>query len=335
MGTGVLIRSRRLAGRIRRRSGLFVGVVGLLVLASFVAASPAQASYDGRNGLVAFVADSGNGVQLYTVRSNGHGLRQITQLSGDAVAPDWSPDGRTIVFEHDLPGDEGAAVEVVNADGSDRSTLVQDPGVFSGAPSFTPDGSGIVFARFDPATNIEDIWSMDLASRNMHEITAGNGFGASAPEVSPDGRTLSFVAGNETDVGFGLYTCAMDGSGLRQLVPVSADLVDKQDWAPDGRRLAASDNHDHIAPGVSENVFSVRPDGTHPTYLTHFSGGDVNAVMGSYSPDGQWIAFRFEDHGQYGLYRMRNDGSSRQPILPLSGLKPRYIDWGPAGTSGR
>ena len=158
--------------------------------------------------------------------------------------------------------------------------------MFSGAPSFTPDGSGIVFARYDPATNIEDIWSMDLVSGIRHEITAGNGFGASAPEVHPDGRTLSFVAGNETDVGFGLYTCAMDGSGLRQLVPVSADLVDKQDWAPDGRRLAASDNHDHIAPGVSENVFSVRPDGTHPTYLTHFVGGDVNAVMGSYSPDG-------------------------------------------------
>ena len=70
--------SDRTAGRICRRFALFGGVVGLLVLASLVAASPAQASYDGRNGLVAFVADSGNGVQLYTVRSNGHGLRQIT-----------------------------------------------------------------------------------------------------------------------------------------------------------------------------------------------------------------------------------------------------------------
>jgi Tol biopolymer transport system component len=333
MGTGILVRSRRTAGRVCRRSGVVGGVVGLLILASFVAASPAQASYDGSNGLVAFVADSGNGVQLYTVRSNGHGLRQITQLSGDAVAPDWSPDGRTIVFEHDLPGDEGATVELVNADGRDRTTLVQDPGIFSGAPSFTPDGSGIVFARFDPATNVEDIWSLDLASGNRREITAGNGFGASAPEVSPDGRTLSFVAGNPTDVGFGLYTCAMDGSHLRQLVPVSADLVDKQDWAPDGRRLAASDNHDHTAPGVSENVFSVRPDGTHLTYLTHFAGGDLNAVMGSYSPDGEWIAFRLEDHGQYALYRMQNDGGSPHPILPLSSLKPRYIDWGPSETS--
>ena len=56
--------------------------------------------------------------------------------------------------------------------------------------------------------------------------------------------------------------------------------------------------------------------------------------MGSYSPDGQWIAFRLEDHGQYGLYRMRDDGIPAADS-PLSGLKPRYIDWGPAGTSSR
>jgi Tol biopolymer transport system component len=311
-----------------------VGVVGLLVLASFVAASPAQATYVGRNGLVAFAADSGSGAQLYTVQPNGHGLRQITDVNGDAVAPHWSPDGRTIVFEHDLPGDEGAAIELVNADGSDRTTIAQDPGVFLGEASFTPDGSRIVFARYDPATNVNDIWSMDLAGGNRYEITAGIGFGVADPELSPDGRRLSFLAGSGTEAGFALYTCAMDGSDLRQLVPFSADLVNKQDWAPDGRHLAASDNHNHLAPGLSENVLSVRPDGTHLTYLTHFSGGDVNAVMGSYSPDGHWIAFRLEDHGQYALYRMRDDGSSPHPILPLSGLKPRYIDWGPAGTSG-
>jgi len=63
--------------------------------------------------------------------------------------------------------------------------------------------------------------------------------------------------------------------------------------------------------------------------LTADQGGDVNAFVGSYSPDGRWIVFRLEDHGSFGLYKMRSDGSGLRPILGLSGLKPRFIDWGP------
>ena len=261
------MRSHRTADRICRRFALFGGVVGLLVLVSLVAASPAQASYDGRNGLVAFVADSGNGVQLYTVRPNGHGLRQITQLSGDAVAPDWSPDGRTIVFEHDLPGDEGAAVEVVNADGSDRSTLVQDPGVFSGAPSFTPDGSGIVSharPRHEHRRHLEHGSRQPTQARNHR----GKWVRRKRPRGLTGRAYPQLRRGNETDVGFGLYTCAMDGSGLRQLVPVSADLVDKQHWAPDGRRLAAPTITTTSRPGCRRTCSaSDRTARTRPTSL--------------------------------------------------------------------
>ena len=44
------------------------------------------------------------------------------------------------------------------------------------------------------------------------------------------------------------------------------------------------------------------------------------------------IVFRLEDHGQYGLYRMRPNGSGLHAILKLSSFKPRFIDWGPRTT---
>jgi hypothetical protein len=56
---------------------------------------------------------------------------------------------------------------------------------------------------------------------------------------------------------------------------------------------------------------------------------DVRAYVGGYSPDGGWIVFRLEDHGQYALMRMHPDGSHRRVILPLSDFRPRFIDWGP------
>ena len=102
----------------------------------------------------------------------------------------------------------------------------------------------------------------------------------------------------------------------------------KQDWAPDGRHLVFSKNGIGHPPGISANIATIRPDGTHLRLITHYEGGDVQALVGSYSPDGRWIVFRLEDHGLSGLYKMRPDGSHMRVILPLSNFKPRSIDWG-------
>ena len=120
----------------------------------------AFATFPGRNGLIAFQGQTDVGIQIFTVRPNGQELQQITHISGDAVTPDWSPDGRQIVFEHDVP-DACGNVAIMNSDGSGLVELVSDPSVCEGDPSFTPDGARIVFDRFDPATNDEAFWSMD------------------------------------------------------------------------------------------------------------------------------------------------------------------------------
>ena len=79
----------------RRRSALVVFVV---LVTALIASAPAGATFPGHNGLIAFQADTGDGSQLYTVRANGHGLRQITHVDGEATTPDWSPNGRWIAF---------------------------------------------------------------------------------------------------------------------------------------------------------------------------------------------------------------------------------------------
>jgi hypothetical protein len=66
--------------------------------------------------------------------------------------------------------------------------------------------------------------------------------------------------------------------------------------------------------------------------LTYYIGGQVNASTGSYFPDGHWIVFRLEDHRRYGFYRMSPDGGALHAILPLSNIKRRFVDWGPAQT---
>src|SRR5215471_3619836 len=150
----------------------------------------AHATFPGRNGLIAFQAQTDAGIQIFTVRSNGRGLQQITHLSGDAVAPDWSPDGRQIVFEHDAPG-ECANVAIMNADGAGLIEF-PDQTLCQFDPSFTPDGTRIVFDRYDPATIDEAFWSMDRNGNDRQRI----GPCCADPNVSPDGEKLSFLGFN-------------------------------------------------------------------------------------------------------------------------------------------
>jgi Tol biopolymer transport system component len=82
------------------------------------------------------------------------------------------------------------------------------------------------------------------------------------------------------------------------------------DWPPDGHLVGFIRNAEHPHAGDSANVGSIRPDGTGLRFLTHYDGGQVNAVLSSYSPDGRWIACRLEDHGRFGVYKMRPDGTA-------------------------
>ena len=308
------------------RKHLALRIAPALVIVLLVWASPAHATYPGRNGLIAFSAQESPDAhyEIYTVRENGHELRQITHLDADASAPDWSPDGRRITFQIDRNEEPFCSVAIMNSDGTDIVELTPQGNICENDPSFTPDGSRIVFDRYDPETNDEALWSMDVAGRDRHRI----GPCCANPNVSPDGERLSFLTFNEEPGGSALFTSQIDGSDLVQLTPFSFAVAIKQDWAPDGRNLVFSKFGYAHGPEVSANIATIRPNGTHLRFVTHYEGGGISANVGSYSPDGRWIVFRLEDYGLFGLYKIRPDGTHMRAILPLSNFKPRFIDWG-------
>jgi Tol biopolymer transport system component len=300
-----------------------VSVVLGLIVAAFIVASPAYATYPGHNGRIAFQADTGGGYQLYTVRPNGHDLFQVTHVAaGEATTPDWSPDGHWIAFSLNE-----CTVAMIHPDGTGRRVVPsQTPGGCETDPAFTPDGHHLVFERFDPATDDDAIWIMGLNGEGRRRLGTGPG-GAATPEVSPDGQTVTFLSFPPPgDLG-AIFAIGIHGGPVRQVTPTLNGITFKHDWAPDGSRLVMSDNADN--PDLTVNVVTIRPDGTGLKYLTDNQTPDQRALAQSYSPNGKWIVFRQESGDQSAMMVMRTDGQGMHAILPFSDFRPRSMDWGP------
>lgn len=282
-----------------------------------------------RNGLIAFQAEVGGGVQIFTVRPDGTGLRQLTHVEGaEAETPDWSPDGRHIVFG--IANESGGDLYVMNADGSNRRMLpgLRPPGGWAGQPSYSPDGREVFY----------QVWDGDWVGTFRARLSGGKprqvtypptGYHDAAQSVAPDGRTMSFVrVRNDDDAQAALFTIDLRMSKEKQLTPFGFNVAVKQSWSPDGRRIVFSRDYHLPQPGISGNVTTIAPSGRHLRSVTTYAGGEVHAAAGTYSPDGRWIVFREQGPDRSRLMVVHPDGSGARSILEVPGLVPRFIDWG-------
>jgi Tol biopolymer transport system component len=285
---------------------------------------PARATTPAKNGRIAFAMDKGSGAEIYSIKRDGTGLRKLTSASGEALYPDWSPKGRTILFADDVNEGTASNLAIMHSDGSHFRDLTNSG--FREHPDFIPGSRHIVYAC---DCSQQGLFVSRDNGTNERRLTKSPFDGDTGPAVSPDGRTVSFVREKKLETLQGLFAINVKGGGLRMIVPYAFEVALKNDWAPRGNHIVFTVYGD--APdGHSSNVATIRPDGTHMRILTHIDRPGVGALAGTYSPDGRWIAFRIQNdnNGTYRLMKMRTDGSDRTLIASLPGA-PRGIDWGP------
>lgn len=126
-------------------------------------------SPDGKQ--ILFASDRNGPVQLFAVRLDGKGLRQISNLPAIRGRSDWSPDGRYIVTY------SGASwhreLYIMNADGSEARQLTPTGGNSQG-PSFSPDGNWVAFtAYFDKYDDIHgcEIYIIRTDGSDLRRLT--------------------------------------------------------------------------------------------------------------------------------------------------------------------
>jgi Tol biopolymer transport system component len=300
----------------------------------FLTVVPAHATFPGTNGRIAYSLDTGSGAQIYTIKHEGTGKRQITRVDGDAVGPDWSPNGRKIVFELDHPNDR-CSVELMNADGTHMRDLTGTGHPCDSSPAFMPGGDRVVFTAEGGSG---PIMSMNLEGGDRRVIFRSQSY-KKEPQVSPDGRRVLFLVekvlpklhlGYEENVK-ALHSVRMNGTDLKTVVPFDFDVCAcGGDWAPNGERIAFSNNAGAAdePQTLPTNLATIRPDGTGLRFLTHYKGINIYVSSGSYSPDGRWILFKTARDDKYKLWKIHPNGTHKTLIARFK-FNPSTRDWGP------
>src|SRR5262249_55425151 len=85
---------------------------------------------------------------LYVAKSDGSGDHRITPWPLDAGDnPDWSPDGKWILFRTHVGTDMNSTIDVIHPDGTGRKQLVNFGRTANmRSATFSPDGQWIVLA---------------------------------------------------------------------------------------------------------------------------------------------------------------------------------------------
>jgi len=327
-------------GGMGMRSVLAAAMGGVVALAMAVPLS--GATFPGTNGLLAYDAKVGKHYQLFTIKADGSGAHQLTHFAdSDAIWAAWSPNGKQIAFNRDVYAGvfvKHGAIYTMNADGSGMRSLT--PKGFNGEPSWSPNGKLIVFdtLRFGKqailsvmaanGSRVRKLMGTPLPCKRFCAIWLGS------PTFSPNGKRIAFIWHKKPFPLAAIFTMNASGGGLKQVTAwQKGGVTDKIDWSPDGSRIAYSSPGIGDRPGVSSNVFTVRPDGTGRVKLTGSRGGKINNGLDSWSPDGTKIAFVSNRSGTYEIYTMNANGSGVTHVT--RGPEAHRAAWGTLRSSAR
>jgi Tol biopolymer transport system component len=330
--------------------------------AAAVACAAALATTPGGNGQIAFrryFNDAQTRSAIFTMSADGSNIRRITHAprrTHDDQA-DWSPDAKRLAFTR-IPADGPNYVEVVNADGSGlqrvtpRCTKKPPPDRVprgcedAGEVSFAPDGQHVTYVRATGRVRRFKRFDYDQIEHAAVAIIGVDGSGEREilrlppysadvhfPQMSPDGRFIVFERANSPlshpRFGRALFVMNADGSGVHRVTPWTLSGGDNPDWSPDSSRILFRSNED--VNDERSQYYTVRPDGTGLTQLTHFPFTHRRLFSATFSPDGTQIVFAKADaKGRGDVWIMNADGSNPHPVQTA---KPwdSAVDWGSAG----
>jgi Tol biopolymer transport system component len=286
----------RLAAQEQSRTQTFHGKNGRIVWKGFVFADFTQsaiysAKHDGTDAMqltfpdtgvsddlpkwspdgskISFERDFPNNGAIEEINADGTGLHGIGKcVAGECIAnaaPDYSPDGQTIVFVKVLGSDVNNLTNIniwtMNADGTNPRPVTKQKLDRSGdsEPAWSPDGKLIAFTRFSVARNAQALFLIHPDGTGLQRLTEW-AINAGGADWSPNGKLIVFQSYRDCCfVVSQVYTIHPDGSGLHKLTSIGRNI--EPGWSPNGKKIVFAHQ-----PGKGANqfadIYEMNADGT-------------------------------------------------------------------------
>ena len=188
-------------------------------------------------------------------------------VGGSNRSPDWSPDGRRILYVHTASGFDTNHIYVVDIAGGVPTRLTSKPGVYF-APRWSPDGTRVAFA--DLSVGNGDVFIVNADGSGLTNVTRSPDYDGD-PDWSPDATRLAFVSDQE-DKRREIFVVDLTPGTFRRLTSVRWSATPR--WSPDGRYVAFT----AITLDFRLAIYVMRADGSHSVQLTQpaLGGTDGN-----------------------------------------------------------
>ena len=293
--------------------------VSVCALVVCLAATPAQATFPGGNGKIAFVSNRDGNREIYTMNADGTNQQNITNHPGADFNPAWSPDGSMILYTSTRNPPEPDGLFLMNANGS-GVRRVTSGGIDHKDPAWGPDGWRIAYAA-TPGT------SPQLRRSNLYGENLGTIYTGWAPAWDPTGESIVFE--RLPDGVGGLMIANWDGSGLHSLTTSGFDA--NPDWSPDGQSILFE--HWHADSYQGSGLYTIDPDGG---ALARVPGSLERDNDPAWSPDGSRISFTGTPGPNGDIYSANPDGSDRVPLTtnPAIDESPAWQPLNPQPVTG-
>ena len=245
---------------------------------------------------IAYVSTQTGNKEIYVMDWDGHNPLPLTKNGSINLNPDFSPDGREIIFTSYKRGNPDLYRRSLSNTAEIALSARKGLNITG---NWSPDGSKIALALSKDGDT--EIYTINKDGSHPVRLTINPALDL-YPAWSPDGKQLAFLSDRLGKPQ--IFIMNANGGDARRLTTSGSYNVNPR-WSPKGDRIAYS----RMTNG-GFSIFTVAPDGSSDTQLT-FEGNNENP---SWSADGRFICFSSKRSGGGGVYVMRADGSGQTKV---------------------